>query len=221
MPPSELLPPTLPHDPLPIFGRWFREALDGRAQPNPDSMVVATTDAQGKPSARVVLCKRIELDVGYIVFFTNYQSRKGRELTAEPRAAAVFHWDALHRQVRIEGRAVRSPEDESDRYFASRALDSRIGAWASEQSSPLSSRGVLAEKVREVAGRFGIEPGMQEGQVPRPAHWGGFRIWIDAIELWCEGANRVHDRAVWTRALALRDEYSFTPGEWHATRLYP
>jgi pyridoxamine 5'-phosphate oxidase len=219
--PSELLPPTLPQDPLPIFGSWLREAWDRQVQPNPDSMILATTDAQGQPSARVVLCKRVELDEGYIVFFTNYQSRKGRELTAQPRAAAVFHWDVLHRQVRIEGQVVRSPIEESDRYFASRALDSRIGAWASEQSAPLSSRAILEQKVREIATRFAIEPGMKEAKVPRPSHWGGFRIWIDAIELWCEGANRVHDRALWTRTLQVRDEHSFTPGEWQATRLYP
>ena len=104
------------------------------------------------PSARVVLCKRLVGDAGYVVFFTNYESRKGRELAAAPRAAAVFHWDALHRQVRIEGPVVRSPAAESDQYFASRALDSRIGAWASQQSEPLASRAALPASVRELAG---------------------------------------------------------------------
>lgn len=218
---SELLPAALPDNPLPIFGSWFREAWDKRVQPNPDAMVLATADAEGQPSARVVLCKRVELESGYIVFFTNYQSRKGRELIAHPRAAVVFHWDALHRQVRIEGRVVQSPAHESDEYFASRALESRIGAWASEQSAPLASRELLTEKVRATASRFGIESGAKEGQVPRPPHWGGFRLWIEAIELWCEGANRVHDRAVWKRTLVPRDEISFTPSEWRGTRLYP
>jgi len=218
--PLELLPENLPADPLPLFEGWFVDARQRASQPNPDSMVLATVGAEGQPSARVVLCKRVNLDLGYIVFFTNYLSRKGRELQAHPRAAAVFHWDALHRQVRIEGRITVSPGEESDQYFASRALDSRIGAWASEQSTPLASRDVLANKVRAVAERFGIEPGAMQGTVPRPSHWGGFRLWIEAIELWSEGANRVHDRAVWTRSLT-RDSDGFRGGSWRATRLYP
>jgi pyridoxamine 5'-phosphate oxidase len=218
--PLELLPEELPADPLPLFEGWFVDARQRGSQPNPDSMVLATVGAADQPSARVVLCKRVNLDLGCIVFFTNYFSRKGRELQAHPRAAAVFHWDALHRQVRIEGRITVSPGEESDQYFASRALDSRIGAWASEQSAPLASRELLANKVRSVAQRFGVEPGAMQGAVPRPPHWGGFRLWIEAIELWSEGANRVHDRAVWTRSLT-RDGDEFRGGSWHATRLYP
>lgn len=219
--PRELLPHTLPADPMPLFTEWFSLARERKTQPNPDCMVLASVNAERRPSARVVLCKLIVPSAGYIVFFTNYRSRKGSELLANPHAACVFHWDALHRQVRIEGRVVRSPTEESDAYFATRALDSRIGAWASEQSAPLASRAVLEERVRDVASKFGIEPGAQEGGVPRPPHWGGFRLWIETIELWIEGAHRVHDRAVWQRALQPRDEYSFTPGEWEATRLYP
>lgn len=218
---SELLPAELPQNPLPIFGSWFREAWDKRVQPNPDAMVLATIDAHGQPAARVVLCKRIELDAGYIVFFTNYQSRKGRELLAHPRAAVVFHWDALHRQVRIEGQVLQSPAQESDDYFASRAIESRIGAWASEQSAPLASRSVLADKVRAIQERFGVTSGASTGEVPRPPHWGGFRLWIESIELWCEGPGRVHDRAVWKRSLNRADERSFAAGEWQATRLFP
>ena len=186
---------------MPLFQEWFSDAAARRTQPNPDAMVVATAASNGDPSARVVLCKRVVVDAGYVVFFTNYQSRKGRELAARPRAAAVFHWDALHRQVRIEGPIVRSPGSESDQYFASRALDSRIAAWASEQSEPLASREALQQRVREVAARFGIAPGATSGTVPRPPHWGGNRLWVERIELWTEGANRVHDRAVWTRQL--------------------
>src|SRR3954470_2993910 len=115
-----MLPEAVPTDPMPLFQGWFCEAAARRAQPNPDSMIVATTASSGEPSARVVLCKRIDVAAGYIVFFTNYQSRKGRELATRPRAAAVFHWDALHRQVRIEGPVARSPQSESDQYFASR-----------------------------------------------------------------------------------------------------
>src|SRR5690349_18544000 len=151
---DSMLPEPLPTDPLPLFHEWFREAGARRTQPNPDAMVVATAASTGEPSARVLLCKRVVVDPGYIVFFTNYNSRKGRELAARPRAAAVFHWDALHRQVRIEGPIVRSPDSESDEYFASRALESRIAAWASAQSEPLASREALQERVRAMASRF-------------------------------------------------------------------
>jgi len=121
----------------------------------------------------------------------------------------------------MEGRVVRSPPQESDAYFATRTLESRIGAWASEQSAPLASRSVLQERVRQVAERFGIAPGTTQGDVPRPPHWGGFRLWIESLELWTEGAHRIHDRAVWRRNLEPRDEYSFTASDWETTRLYP
>jgi pyridoxamine 5'-phosphate oxidase len=216
-----MLPDPLPTDPMPLFQEWFREATARRAQPNPDSMIVATTASSGEPSARVVLCKRIDVDAGYVVFFTNYQSRKGRELAAKPRAAAVLHWDSMHRQVRIEGPVVRSPESESDQYFASRALDSRVAAWASAQSEPLASRDTLLQRVHEFEARFGITAGAASGTVPRPPHWGGHRLWIDTIELWTEGAHRVHDRAVWKRSLHRADESSFAGDAWRSTRLNP
>jgi pyridoxamine 5'-phosphate oxidase len=219
---SELsLPEPLPADPMPLFHEWFREAAAHRMQPNPDAMVVATAASNGDPSARVLLCKRVVVDAGYIVFFTNYQSRKGRELAARPRAAAVFHWDALHRQVRIEGPITRSPDSESDEYFASRALESRVAAWASAQSEPLASRELLRQRVREVAARFGIAPGATSGTVPRPPHWGGHRLWAERIELWTEGASRIHDRAVWTRQLQPAGEHAFTGSPWRCTRLNP
>jgi pyridoxamine 5'-phosphate oxidase len=215
------LPEPLPLDPLPSFHTWFSEARAKRVQPNPDAMVLATVDAGGRPSARVVLCKRLDPQAGYIVFFTNYASRKGRELSGSGRAAAVLHWDTLQRQVRIEGPVIRSPPEESDEYFASRALDSRLGAWASAQSEPLASRAELVARVREVAHRFGVVPGATDGHIPRPPHWGGFRLWVERIELWNEGAHRVHDRAAWSRTLQQRDEYSFEAGKWSATRLNP
>lgn len=215
------LPDPLPPDPLPLFETWFAEACAKRSQPNPDAMVLATVDANDRPSARVVLCKRLDPTAGYVVFFTNYNSRKGKELSARGRAAAVLHWDTLQRQVRIEGPVIRSPQAESDQYFASRALDSRIGAWASAQSQPLASRTELLARVKEVATRFGVQPGATSGHVPRPPYWGGFRLWIERIELWSEGAYRVHDRAVWTRPLQQRDEYTFEAGNWSATRLNP
>lgn len=218
---NDFLPEPLPDNPLPLFTSWFRQARERATQPNPDAMVLATSDANNAPSARVVLCKLLAESDGYVVFFTNYQSRKGRELAEHPRAAAVFHWDAMHRQVRIEGPVVRSPLQESDDYFASRALISRIGAWASQQSQPLKSRAALAEQVEAAAARFGVSPTASDGHVPRPPHWGGHRLWIDTIELWVEGAGRVHDRAIWTRELSRKDEYSFSAGQWHGTRLNP
>jgi pyridoxamine 5'-phosphate oxidase len=198
---------------MPLFAQWFDGAREAKAQPNPDSMALATTGADGRPAVRIVLCKKLVPSPGYAVFFTNYRSRKGRELEAFPRAAAVFHWDAHGRQVRIEGPVVRSPEDESDEYFASRALDSRIGAWASDQSQPLDSRTTLLKRVAVEAARFGP-------QVPRPPHWGGYRLWPESVELWIEGPFRVHDRARWTRNLE-PEGAGYAPGPWSATRLYP
>jgi pyridoxamine 5'-phosphate oxidase len=217
---QETLPDPLPGNPLPHFAAWFSQARELRVQPNPDAMVLATVDEQCHPSARVVLCKRVDVDAGYVVFFTNYESHKGRHLTAQPRAAAVFHWDTLRRQVRVEGPVVRSPSGESDEYFASRALESRIAACASDQSQPLASRASLLERVHSTAQSLGFAPGTKEGRVPRPSHWGGFRLWIERIELWTDGEFRVHDRAVWTRQLTAVGE-SYSAGLWQATRLYP
>jgi pyridoxamine 5'-phosphate oxidase len=208
-----ILPATLPADPMPIFESWFREARERKVQPNPDAMVLATATPDGAPSARVVLCKKLVPNPGYVVFFTNYASRKGHELDANARAAAVFHWDSLSRQVRLEGGIVRCTPAESDAYFASRALDSRIGAWASLQSQPLDSRATLLKRVAVEAARHGTSP-------PRPPHWGGYHFWPDTVELWCEGAFRVHDRALWRRSLQRNGE-RFDAGSWQPTRLYP
>jgi pyridoxamine 5'-phosphate oxidase len=210
----DLLPSVLPADPMPLVARWFRAACDARVQPNPDAMVVATATSDGRPSARVVLLKLLVADPGYVVFFTNYDGRKGRELASNPRAAAVLHWDTLGRQVRLEGRVLPSPAAESDAYFATRPLDSRIGAWASLQSQTLDSRQTLLDRVAETRARFA-------GEVPRPPHWGGYRLWPEAVELWVEGAYRIHDRARWERSLAACDGASFRAGAWQGTRLYP
>jgi pyridoxamine 5'-phosphate oxidase len=197
-----------------MFEEWYQAACDGEVQRNPDAMVIASSSPIGRPSARVVLCRKLIASPGYIVFFTNYGSRKGRELETNPYAAAVLHWDALGRQVRLEGRIVRSPGAESDDYFASRPLDSRIGAWASLQSEPLESRATLLKRVAVMGARYGTH-------VPRPPHWGGYRLWPDAVELWVEGAFRIHDRARWTRSLEADGPHSFRCGAWQSTRLYP
>ena len=231
---NETLPQPLPAEPMSLVERWLAEATGKALQPNPNAMVVATTDAQGRPSARVVLCKQVVPVPGFLVFFTNYLSRKGRELKAHPRAAAVLHWDHLHRQVRIEGPVLRTSGADSDAYFASRHWQSRLGAWASAQSEPIASREALLGKVEAAARRFAIPNGSDAARdgapdsaqrfdpaIPRPPHWGGFQLWAESVELWVEGDARVHDRARWTRTLAAAPGGALTPGAWVATRLQP
>jgi pyridoxamine 5'-phosphate oxidase len=211
---TELLPDPLPAEPLVVAAEWLGQAWRERRQPNPNAMVLATATPEGFPSARVVLCKHIEPVPGFVVFYTNYQSRKGRELAANGRAAVVMHWDHLHRQVRVEGRILKAPACDSDAYFASRHLASRIGAWASQQSEPIASRAQLLKAVEATTQRFAAS-------VPRPPHWGGYRLWAESVELWSEGEARIHDRARWTRTLHPRGEDQFDTGTWSATRLQP
>jgi pyridoxamine 5'-phosphate oxidase len=225
---TELLPDPLPAEPLVLVGRWLADAWAARRQPNANAMVLATSTPDGRPSARVVLCKDIVPEPGYVVFYTNYRSSKGRQLRDNPRAAAVLHWDALHRQVRIEGVVSEAPASDSDAYFATRSWDKRLGAWASEQSAPIASRAALQAKVAAEARRLGVPlPGtVGVGEdvaidIPRPPHWGGYRLWADAVELWSEGAGRIHDRALWTRPIAAAAGGAFTTGAWSVTRLQP
>jgi pyridoxamine 5'-phosphate oxidase len=193
-------------------------------------MVLATATPGGQPSARIVLCKELDVELGRVSFVTNFDSRKGRELAENARAALVFHWDHSHRQVRMEGVVSKAPDAESDAYFASRNWQRRIGAWASAQSRPLQSREQLNEAVRQVAARFGApEPTLDNINdspgvtIPRPPFWGGYYVWADSVELWIEGASRIHERARWTRSLTTGP--GGTPlagaGPWSATRLQP
>jgi pyridoxamine 5'-phosphate oxidase len=225
---QEHLPEPLPAEPLELVSTWLAEATRAAVQPNPNAMVLATADQHGQPSARVVLCKEIRPHPGYLSFFTNYESRKGIDLAANPHAALVMHWDRLRRQVRIEGRVVPSSAEESDAYFASRAWQSRVGAWASQQSSKVSSRAALTAAVDRTAQRLGVPSPLQGPDdapdpgvvIPRPPHWGGYHLWAEAVELWVEGAGRLHDRARWTRTLEPSAE-GFTAGSWSVTRLQP
>ena len=224
----ELLPDPLPAEPLAVVVAWLEQAWAARTQPNANSMVLATSSRDGHPAARVVLCKDIVPQPGYVVFYTNYLSSKGRQLKDNPRAAAVIHWDALHRQVRIEGPVVPAPAADSDVYFAARAWQSRLGAWASAQSEPIDSRAALLGAVTAVARRFGAptpgSPGADDSvqvKIPRPPHWGGYRLWADAVELWVEGEARIHDRALWRRNLKATRGGSFSTGAWSATLLQP
>lgn len=220
-----LLPEPLPADPLPLLASWLAEATRRRDTPNPDAMALATVDADGTVSVRMVLAKAFDPAAGFIEFYTNYASRKSAALAERPVAAAVFHWDRQERQARIEGPVTRSPPDASDRYFATRPWPSQVGAWASDQSRPVASRAEMLERVEATLARLGIDP-LTAGPItdpmpiPRPPTWGGWRLWARRVELWHGGPGRVHDRAEWTRRLdRLADGY--TGGPWSATRLQP
>ncbi len=190
-------------DPLAQFRGWFEDALAAGLH-EPNAMTLATATPDGKPSARVVLLKGFD-ERGF-VFYTNYEGRKGEELGRNPRAALVFYWGELERQVRIEGRASRVPERESDAYYASRPRGSRLGAWASEQSRPVEGREVLESRLRA------LEREYEGREVPRPPFWGGYRVEPEAVEFWQGRQNRLHDRIVYRRRGA---------GGWEIERLQP
>jgi pyridoxamine 5'-phosphate oxidase len=208
---SLLIPP--PEDPVRAAAQWLGEA-EALGRRNANAMALACVDAAGRPSVRMVLLKELA-PLGYVVFYTNYGSRKGAELTATGRAAAVLYWHELGRQVRFEGRAVRSPPAESDRYFASRPGPSQVNAWSSEQSRPLADPAALEQRAARVSG------GKTGKTLPRPDFWGGFRLWLEAVELWVEGQNRFHERVRYERGLDARDAHSFEPGRWNWQRLQP
>ena len=226
---ADRLPDDLPSDPMHWADAWLKEATAAKVQRNPNSMTIASVGANSQPSSRVVLCKDFVPDPGFLVFYTNYRSQKSLEWTANPRAAALLHWDALGRQVRIEGTIVRSPEEESDAYFASRDWGSQLGAWGSDQSKTIASHDALVSQVRQRATDLGLtlDPDMQtlaDDSIPhiaRPAHWGGFRLWATAIELWIEGTNRIHDRARWQRDIVRASEHTFSITPWSGVRLQP
>lgn len=181
---------TVAPDPLDQFRAWFEEARAAGVR-EPEAMALATADAAGRPSARMVLLRGA--DARGFVFFTNRASRKGRELEANPRGALLFHWAPLERQVRIEGAVVRVADAESVAYFEARPVGSRASAIASPQSEPVPDRAFLETRVREV---LAAHP---HGRLPRPSHWGGYRVEPDAFEFWQAGAHRLHDRVRYRR----------------------
>jgi len=193
-------------DPMEQFGVWFQQALDGKLL-EPNAMTLAPVGEKGRPSTRVVLIKGF--DASGIVWFTNYDSRKGRELAANPQAALQFHWVELERVVRIEGRVERVSAEESDAYFKTRPLDSRIGAWASPQSEVISSRTVLVTNAAKYGAQFLTT--LIGGGPPRPPHWGGYRLVPDAWEFWQGRPSRLHDRL----------RYRLEAGRWIRERLAP
>ncbi|SBV99408.1 Pyridoxine/pyridoxamine 5'-phosphate oxidase [uncultured Alphaproteobacteria bacterium] len=189
-------------EPFDLFSAWMAEAAAKEVN-DPEAMNLATVDDKGRPSSRMVLLKAV--DARGFVFYTNLESRKGRDLAGNPFVALNFHWKSLRRQVRVEGPVEPVTEEEADAYFASRARGSQIGAWASQQSRPLESRFALEKRVAEFAAKFGL------GKVPRPPHWSGFRALPQRIEFWTDKPFRLHERAVYTRA-----------GEaWTVEKLYP
>jgi pyridoxamine 5'-phosphate oxidase len=202
------LPDALPEDPLPLVQAWLAEAA--AVARNATAMTLATVTAEGRPAARMVICRGVDVQAGWLVFYTDRESDKGRDLAATPRAAAVFHWEALERQLRIDGPVTQAPDADSDRYWATRPLEARVAATASRQSRPLASRAELLARVEAA----------RATQVPRPPRWGGYRLWAERVELWVGQPARVHDRARWTRALAPERD-GWTGGPWRATRLMP
>lgn len=189
-------------DPHSLFESWFAEAR--AAEPNdPEAMALATADADGRPSVRMVLLKGH--DPRGFVFYTNLRSRKGEECAANPVAALLFHWKTLRRQVRVEGPIEPVTAEEADAYFASRGRDSQLGAWASEQSRPLPNREAFESRYQEMRTRF------QGGDVPRPPHWSGFRVAPDRVEFWSDRPHRLHERRLFVR----------DSGGWREGLLYP
>lgn len=188
-------------EPLQQFTKWFDEAIAAKV-PEPNAMTLATVGADCRPSTRIVLVKAF--DSAGITFYTNFTSRKGRELEANPYAALQFHWVELQRVVRIEGRVEHVADAEADAYFASRPLDSRLGAWASPQSEVIANRRVLVANAAKASARFGLKP-------PRPEHWGGYRLVPDVWEFWQGRRSRLHDRL----------RYRLDDGRWVRERLAP
>lgn len=193
---------TLAEEPFDLFGRWLKEAEE--SEPNdPNAMALATVDETGLPDVRMVLLKGF--DPQGFVFYTNFESAKGREILATRKAALLFHWKSRRRQVRVRGPVEIVSDAEADAYFASRPRGSRIGAWASRQSRPLESRFALEKAVAEHTARFGF------GEIPRPPHWSGFRVRPREIEFWQDGMFRLHDRV----------KFVAGDGGWSKDRLYP
>jgi pyridoxamine 5'-phosphate oxidase len=193
---------TLAADPIELFHAWYAEAE--RAEPNdPSAMALATANAQGHPSVRMVLLKGV--DGHGFVFYTNLESRKGREMAENPYASLCFHWKSLRRQIRVEGAVEQVGDEEADAYYASRPRASRIGAWASKQSQPLGGMFELERRVAEYTAKFGL------GEIPRPDFWSGFRLVPHAIEFWQDKPFRLHDRT----------RYTHVDGRWSAEHLFP
>ena len=211
-------------NPLLLLQSWFNEAMELDLQPNPDTMAIATSNSQGLPNVRMVLCKEINTEEGYVVFYTNYNSVKSLEIKENPKCSALFHWDKLGYQIRVRGEILQSPDEENDTYFASRHLGSQVGAWASNQSNPVEDREALDDQFKKILDRFNLTSKSitrNEQKIPRPPNWGGYRLWIEEIEFWLNQKDRLHDRLHFRRALTISSDGIETEKKWTVKRLQP
>ena len=220
----KMLSQSMTQNPLLLLQSWLNEAMELDLQPNPDSMAIATSNSQGLPNVRMVLCKEINTEEGYVVFYTNYNSVKSMEIKENPKCSALFHWDKLGYQIRIRGEILQSTDKENDAYFASRHLGSQVGAWASNQSNPVEDRQALDDQFRKILDRFNLTSESitrNEQKIPRPPHWGGYRMWIEEIEFWLNQKDRLHDRLHFRRALTISNEGIEAEKNWTVKRLQP
>jgi pyridoxamine 5'-phosphate oxidase len=205
------LPEPLPADPLPLIQQWLTDA--GTRVRNPTAMALATVDDDGRPTARMILCRGFDAGAGWFVFYTDRESVKGHHLTVRPRAACVFYWEAFDRQIRVEGPVTLAPDADVEAYWVTRPPDARVAAIATRQSRPIASRAALVAQGERTTREL-------DGLTPRPERWVGYRVWAERVELWISQPARVHDRARWTRTLT-RSGDGFAGGAWSATRLEP
>lgn len=196
---------TIPDNPCALLGRWLEYAANESGQPNPNVLYLATVDAHGRPSVRPVLHKYYDDTTGRLTFFTNYHSRKARDIEANPDVSVAMHWDHLERVVRIEGTVEKATAEVSDKYFATRGRESQLGAWASDQSADLPDWEALLERVFDASTRF------SGGPVPRPPHWGGYVLTPQSIEFWVGRQSRIHERVLYER----------NNDGWAHRRIYP
>ncbi len=220
----KILSQSMTQNPLLLLQSWLNEAMELDLQPNPDTMAIATSNSQGLPNVRMVLCKEINTEEGYVVFYTNYNSVKSLEIKENPKCSALFHWDKLGYQIRIRGEILQSPDEENDTYFASRHLGSQVGAWASNQSDPVEDREALDGQFKKILDRFNLTSESitrNEQKIPRPPNWGGYRLWIEEIEFWLNQKDRLHDRLHFRRALTISSEGIETEKKWTVKRLQP
>jgi len=220
----KMLSRSMTKNPLLLLQSWLNEATESDLQPNPDTMAIATVDSEGVPNARMVLCKEINAEKGYVVFYTNYNSVKSIEIKENPKSSALFHWDKLGYQIRIRGEILQSPDEENDAYFATRSLGSQVGAWASDQSNPVENRQALDDQFQQILDRFNLTNESitrNEQKIPSHPHWGGYRLWAEEVEFWLNRKDRLHDRMHFKRALTIGSKGIETGDNWTVKRLQP